>query len=121
VLFGVSQPVTDGLAVRRRLPPVAARHLARMPSGLQELHHTWRVREVSLDDLERGRMLATAMVAAGDAHEVVERQLLALGISPAAAVEAATVATEATVATVTTEATEATAPTVSARTTVPGR
>jgi len=110
VLFGVSQPVTDGLAVRRRLPPVAARHLARMPSGLQELHNTWRVREVSLDDLERGRVLATAMVAAGDAHEVVERQLLALGISPAAAVEAATVVTVATVD-----------PPVSARTTAPGR
>jgi len=89
VLFGVSQPVADGLAVRRRLPPVAARHLARMPSGLQDLHQTWHVREVSLDDLSRGRTLAAAMLAAGDAYEVVERQLLALGVSPAAAVEAA--------------------------------
>ena len=89
VLFGVSQPLPDGLAVRRRLPPVAARHLARMPAGLQQLHETWRVREVSLGDLERGRVLAAAMVTAGDAHEVVERQLLALGISPAAAVEVA--------------------------------
>jgi hypothetical protein len=87
VLFGVSQPVPDGLAVRRRLPPVAARHLARMPAGLQQLHDTWRVREVSIDDLERGRVLAEAMVAAGDDRDVVERQLLALGVSPAAAVE----------------------------------
>ena len=38
VLFGVAQPVPDGLAVRRRIPPVAARHLARMPEALQSQH-----------------------------------------------------------------------------------
>jgi hypothetical protein len=92
VLFGVSQPVPDGLAVRLRLPPVAARHLARMPDGLQELHRRWTVRTVSLDDLERGRLLAGAMLAAGDDPEVVERQLLALGVAPAAAIAAAAVA-----------------------------
>ena len=30
-MFGMSQPVEGALAVRRRVPPVAARHLARMP------------------------------------------------------------------------------------------
>jgi hypothetical protein len=82
VLFGVSQPVPDGLAVRRRLPPVAARHLARMPAGLQAQHDHWRVRQVSMDELSRGQLLADAMVRAGDDPDMVERQLLAAGIAP---------------------------------------
>lgn len=89
VLFGVSQPITDGLAVRRRLPPVAARHLARMPQGLQREHAQWQIRRASLPDLERGLALAAAMVAAGDDPDLLERQLLAIGVSPAAAVQVA--------------------------------
>ena len=88
VLFGVAQPILDGLAVRRRLPPIAARHLARMPAGLQREHAQWQVRRAALPDLQRGLALAAAMVTAGDDPEVVERQLLALGVSPAAATEA---------------------------------
>jgi hypothetical protein len=89
VLFGVAQPVPDGLAVRRRLPTVSMRHLSRMPAGLQERHAQWTVRRATLPDVERGRALATVMLAAGDDPEVVERQLLALGVSPEAAVQAA--------------------------------
>lgn len=89
VLFGVSQPVPGGLAVRRRLPPVAARHLARMPEGLQRRHDTWTVRTATLADLERGLALAKAMIDAGDEPDVVERQLLAVGVPPAAATAAA--------------------------------
>jgi hypothetical protein len=89
ILFGVSQPIADGLAVRRRLPPVAARHLARMPAGLQQQHRSWTVRQTTLEDLERGITLAQAMVAVGDDRDALERQLLAVGVSPAAAVEAA--------------------------------
>ena len=92
VLFGMSQPVPGGLAVRRRVPPVAARHLARMPPGLQAMHRQWQRRECSLGDLERGRALAAVMMASGDDPEVVERQLLAVGVSPAAAVEATALA-----------------------------
>jgi hypothetical protein len=88
VLFGAAQPITDGLAVRRRLPPVAARHLSRMPAGLQQQHARWQVRETNLSELERGIALATAMVAAGDEPGLVERQLLAVGVSPAAALHA---------------------------------
>jgi hypothetical protein len=88
VLFGAAQPITDGLAVRRRLPPVAARHLSRMPVGLQQQHATWQVRETSLSELERGITLATAMVAVGDEPALLERQLLAVGVSPAAAIQA---------------------------------
>lgn len=93
-LFGMSQEMPGGgLAVRRKVPPVAARHLSRMPPQLQAMHLQWKVREFTLSDLERGCALATAMVAAGDEAEVVERQLLAIGVSPAAAVEATTFAT----------------------------
>jgi len=89
ILFGVSQPIDDGLAVRRRLPPVAARHLARMPDVLQQQHRTWTVRQTTLADLERGMALAKAMVSAGDDPDAVERQLLAVGVPPSAAIEAA--------------------------------
>lgn len=89
VMFGVSQPVPDGLAVRRRLPPVAARHLARMPPALRDEHSHWQVRECTIDDLHRGEMLAEAMMSAGDDPGVLERQLLAVGVPPAAASEVA--------------------------------
>jgi len=90
VLFGMAQPVSGGLAVRRRVPPVAERHLARMPDGLRSMHAAWTVRDCTIDDLTRGRSLAEVMIAAGDDPEVVERQLLAVGVPPAAAVEALT-------------------------------
>lgn len=88
ILFGVSQPVADGLAVRRRLPPVATRHLARMPTHLQHLHQAWAVRTTTVDEIERGLTLARAMFEVGDDPEVVERQLLAVGVSPTAVVTA---------------------------------
>ena len=93
MLFGMSQAVPGGgLAVRRRVPPVAVRHLSRMPAALQAMHGQWKVRECTFHDLERGKALAEAMVSAGDDPEVVERQLLAVGVSPAAAVEATALA-----------------------------
>ncbi len=85
VLFGVSQQVPGGLAVRRKVPPVAGRHLARMPESLQVMHQQWQRRDCELSDLQRGRALAEVMMSAGDDPEVVERQLLAVGVSPAAA------------------------------------
>ena len=88
VLFGAAQPIPDGLAVRRRLPTVSARHLSRMPDGLQQRHSLWTVRNASLSDLERGRALAHVMLGTGDDADVVERQLLALGVPPDAAAAA---------------------------------
>jgi hypothetical protein len=41
-MFGVAQPVPDGLAVRRWLPTVSLRQLDRMPERLRELHACWR-------------------------------------------------------------------------------
>ena len=94
VLFGVSQPTQGGLAVRRRVPPVATRHLMRMPPHLRQAHQQWSLpmTRISLDDLERARVLAEAMVEAGDDPDDVERQLLALGVTPAAAIEATALA-----------------------------
>lgn len=95
VLFGVSQPTDGGLAVRRRVPPVAARHLMRMPPHLRQAHQQWNLSttRISLADLERARVLAEAMVETGDDPDAVERQLLALGVLPAAAIEATFLAT----------------------------
>jgi hypothetical protein len=94
VLFGVSQRTDGGLAVRRRVPPVATRHLMRMPPHLRNAHQQWRLptTRISLAELERARVLAEAMVETGDDPDAVERQLLALGVTPAAAIEATSLA-----------------------------
>jgi hypothetical protein len=94
VLFGVSQPTQGGLAVRRRVPRVATRHLMRMPAHLRQAHQEWSLptTRISLADLERARVLAAAMVEAGDDPDAVERQLLGLGVAPAAAIEATALA-----------------------------
>ncbi len=94
VLFGVSQPTDGGLAVRRRVPPVATRHLMRMPPHLRQAHQQWSLpsTRISLADLERARVLAEAMVETGDDPDAVERQLLALGVTPSAAIEATSLA-----------------------------
>jgi hypothetical protein len=85
VLFGVCQPIPDGLAVRRRLPIVAARHLARMPDELQRQHRDWTARTAALEDLERATALARVMLDVGDEPDSLERQLLAVGVPPVAA------------------------------------
>jgi hypothetical protein len=55
VMFGLAQPIADGLAVRRRLPQVAARHLRRLPEELQAEHLQWARMTLHVDakDLER--------------------------------------------------------------------
>ena len=81
VLFGVAQPYDGALAVRRRLPPVATRHLQRMPDSLRERHTDW-VRADPTSQDERARIFVAAMTALGDEPEIIERQLLALGFMP---------------------------------------
>ena len=88
VLFGAAQPIAGGLAVRRRLPPVANRHLSRMPPYLQTAHEAWSGRSTSsADEVSRARALARTMVQMGDPVDAIERQLLGLGVPPRAAVE----------------------------------
>ena len=90
LLFGVSQRTEGGIAVRRKVPQVANRHLMRMPAHLRRAHQQWNppATRISLDDLERARVLAEAMVETGDDPDAVERQLLALGVMPSAAIQA---------------------------------
>ena len=80
-MFGLAHVHPDGYAVRRRLPEVARRHLIRMPDVIQVEHQRWVGASVRLDSLHRGRTLATAMLAAGDDTELIEPQLVALGLS----------------------------------------
>lgn len=92
VMFGGAQPVDGGLAVRRRLPPVSARHLSRMPPYLRAAHQSWRSPHPDqgreLHDA-RARILAEAMLRAGDPGDAIERQLLGLGVPPVTAVSVA--------------------------------
>ena len=89
VMFGGAQPVDGGLAVRRHLPPVTARQLARMPEYLRSSHAAWRQRaRCAADEERRARLLAEAMLAAGDPSDAIERQLLGLGVPPAVAMRA---------------------------------
>ncbi|HWM20332.1 MAG TPA: hypothetical protein VNO51_11640 [Ilumatobacteraceae bacterium] len=55
VMFGLAHPLSDGLAVRRRFPPIALRHLRRLPDDIQAAHADWDRNTVRLDarDLER--------------------------------------------------------------------
>ena len=77
----------DTLAVRRMLPPLARRHLIRLPPALQEQHARWtaaRHEEPTLaQQRRRARRLALGLVALGDAFDRAETQLLRWGVHPA--------------------------------------
>jgi hypothetical protein len=88
VVFGMAAPRADGWTVRRRMPAISQRHLGRLPEPLQRRHADWASTTVTLAELERAHALATAMVGAGDDPGVVAAQLVAVGVSPAAAEEA---------------------------------
>lgn len=88
VMFGAAAPRPDGWAVRRRLPTISQRHLARLPEDLQLEHAQWTMRSITLAELERAQALAAAMVAAGDDPGVVSAQLVRVGVAPATADEA---------------------------------
>jgi hypothetical protein len=70
VMFGLAHPLSDGFAVRRRLPSIAQRHLARLPDDVQAEHAEWARRTVHVNFQE------------------IERRLREIGVSPAAAARA---------------------------------
>lgn len=70
VMFGLAHQLSDGFAVRRWLPDVATRHLARLPEDVQAAHAGWRARTVHVNMRE------------------IERRLREIGVSPAAAARA---------------------------------
>jgi hypothetical protein len=71
------------------VPPIAQRHLRRMPDDLQAAHAQWATTAVTLDALTRAHRLATAMFDVGDDPTVIEHQLVALGVRDAVAAAAA--------------------------------
>lgn len=81
------------VAVRRKLPPLARRHLARLPESLQAEHRRWqeddlRTPEVTKQRL-RARRLALSLVALGEDIEGTERQLARWHYHPAICRDAA--------------------------------
>jgi hypothetical protein len=76
VMFGLAQPLSDGFAVRRRLPAVAQRHLRRLPEDLQAEHLEWARRTVRIDHVEIERRLVEAGIAPQTAARACESAAL---------------------------------------------
>jgi hypothetical protein len=89
VMFGLAHPIDQGLAIRRRIPPVSYRHLQRMPDDVRAAHAAWTQTTVGIDELTRAHRLAMVLLDTGDESSVIEHHLVALGISDAVAAEAA--------------------------------
>jgi hypothetical protein len=83
----------DAVAVRRKLPPLARRHLARLPEALQEEHRAWQEVDLRTPELERqrrrARKLAMSLIALGEDLEATERQLIRWRYHPSICREAA--------------------------------
>jgi hypothetical protein len=88
VQFGMAQPHSHGLLVRRRVPPLSQRHVARMAVGLRSAHERWMALAAEPDGAERARLLARTLVAAGELAPGIERDLQVVGIPPRLAGEA---------------------------------
>lgn len=98
VSFGMAQRSATALAVRRRLPPLAHRHLVRLPLSVQQRHHQWiesqcrgtvQPGEPEIDMCRRARQLALSLVQLGEDRLSVEQQLARWKIHPAVAHAAA--------------------------------
>jgi hypothetical protein len=83
----------DGLDVRRRLPPLNRRQVARLPEALQEAHQQWQDEQLHTPRAQqlrvRSRRLALSLVELGEDVEAAERQLSRWRFPPALAREAA--------------------------------
>jgi hypothetical protein len=90
VMFGMAHATSGGIAVRRVAPPLPARHTTRLPPHLRLAHADWTDRHRTDEGrLARAIALANAMLSSGDERSQLERQLLAVGVAPREAVEAA--------------------------------
>ena len=92
VQFGMARLVADGIEVRRRLPPLSARHLNRLPVSLRQAHRAWAATGHGDADEqrehERALAAATGLLGVGDEPDLVERHLCAMGIPPRVAAQA---------------------------------
>lgn len=85
------------LAVRRRLPPLARRHLRRLPESLQASHEGVLEAAGKVPTIERmrrhGRQLALSLLELGEDQSAAEQQLRRWSFHPAVASECAAWAT----------------------------
>jgi len=95
IQFELAQVATVGageLAVRRRVPPLNRRQMARLSPDLQEAHGRWQADQLREPPAEaqrrRGRQLALSLLELGENREEAERQLLRWRYHPALASEA---------------------------------
>src|SRR5438105_2704757 len=94
VQFDLAQPQGDDtLAVRRKVPPLNRRQLARLPQALQESHERWNTEQLRIPAVEhlrrRCRRLALSLLELGEDLEGTERQLHRWKFHPALAHESA--------------------------------
>lgn len=80
VQFRVARDADGALGVRRRLPPLTQRQLARLPDPARDDHVQWdrrstRARHMGPLPLERAKLLATTLVEMGEPYHEVRRQL----------------------------------------------
>ncbi|MGA2208102.1 MAG: hypothetical protein ABSH30_00550 [Acidimicrobiales bacterium] len=91
--FEMAQWREESLAVRRYLPPLARRHLRRLPDTLQVRHaaEVEATRPLTLTDRLRlhGRRLALSLLDYGEDRAAVEHQLILWAFHPALASECA--------------------------------
>lgn len=92
--FDLAQPSGPGiLAVRRRVPPLNRRQVARLPESLQVAHQRWQEAELgepAHDQLKRrARQLAMSMAQLGEDAVAIERQLARWRFHPALCRQAA--------------------------------
>jgi hypothetical protein len=95
IQFELAQVVSPGageLAVRRRVPPLSRRQIARLSPTLQAAHERWQAEQLKEPPAEaqrRARQLALSLLELGEDAEGAERQLLRWRYHPALAREAA--------------------------------
>lgn len=86
--FELAAPEDEGvLAVRRKLPPLTRRQLARLPESVQDEHQRWQDDDLRTPPIEklrrRSRRLALTLLELGEDLEATERQLLRWRFHPA--------------------------------------
>lgn len=88
----------DGIAVRRKLPPLNRRQIERLPDSLRRAHDRWQQEQLDIPAVEhqrrRGRQLALSLLELGEDFEGAERQLLRWRFHPAMARESVNWAVE---------------------------
>ncbi len=92
--FQLAAAEDDGvLVVRRKLPPLNRRQLARLPEPVQADHQRWQDTELATPPVEkmrrRSRCLALSLLELGEDLEATERQLLRWRFHPALCHESA--------------------------------